>query len=109
MSCLLLVMRDQGIPPPPKVLSNPSLYPGERLWRYRPLRELLGTDGVDVHYGVTGKSMGLVRKLLMYVNGNLSFRPSTSIDSLPLLQRISQTIAPLGTVNDMCLVSYPVQ
>jgi glycosyltransferase involved in cell wall biosynthesis len=63
-------MRDQRISPS-KVLSNPSLYPGERLWGYQPLCELLGTNGVDVYYAATGKSVGLIRKLLRHLAAKL--------------------------------------
>ena len=41
--------------------------------------------------------------------GDRSFHPSRAIDCLSLLQRVSQSIALPGAVNDMSLVSYPVQ
>jgi len=63
---LLLIMRDQGVHPS-QILSNPAMHPGERLWGYRPLCELLGLHRVDIQYVGRGESFGLVPKLTTHL------------------------------------------
>jgi glycosyltransferase involved in cell wall biosynthesis len=62
---LLLVMGDQGVAPS-KVLADSGSYPGERLWGYRPLIELLGTERVAAHYVGIG-SPGILKQALSHL------------------------------------------
>jgi len=84
MGKLLLIMRSQSIQPR-DVLTAPYKYPGEYLWGYRPLCNLLGNKHVDVIYTAGGRpsknilfrvSSAIVTKFLgdMKIVPSLAFR-----------------------------------
>jgi glycosyltransferase involved in cell wall biosynthesis len=78
---LLLIMRDQYVDAS-EVLNNYDIYPGERLWGYRPLVALLGKRRVGVHY-VKMKSSGILRQivssLIIKTMGDMRVLPSLAL------------------------------
>lgn len=75
---LLLVMRNQGIAAC-DILADSARYPGERLWGYRPLTELLGNERAKVHY-IGTDTPGILHRVLSLLTvklfGDLRILPS---------------------------------